>query len=175
MAMPGPPPLACTNVAPLAWPGGRWARRGRAAAAGALSGGERTGWGSHYLRPWYAGAPVNMPLHPQGRLASPSALPPWQLSGILHGGLLTVLWVGGWTEELSGAPARALPSAHVKPSGGPPGPIPSHPHPLVVALHFPEALRLGSNTLHPGLGRGGSRGWVKGLYLLPRGRGKDCG
>lgn len=50
MAMPSPPPLACTNAAPLSWPGGRWARRGRAAAAGALSGGERVG--SHCLRAW---------------------------------------------------------------------------------------------------------------------------
>lgn len=73
-------------------------------AAGALSGGERTGWGSHCLRAWCAGVPVNMPFHPQGPLACPSTLPPWHLSGTLHGGLLTVLGGRGWTEELSGAP-----------------------------------------------------------------------
>lgn len=36
-----PPSLESTNVAPLSWPGGRWARKGRAAAR-ALSGRERT-------------------------------------------------------------------------------------------------------------------------------------
>lgn len=108
-----PPPLACTNVAPLSWPGGRWAQRGREAAR-ALSGRERTECGES--------PPEGLPYR-----CSPSLFPrPSMAAPVWYPSLRPPDPSQGRDGQMISREPHplALPSAHFKPSDGSPQPTP---------------------------------------------------